>query len=78
MKQETNAITTAISTNPTTMDSAVNLRERKRKREQHISGEKTSKQVTLYIVKTQEQQNYLTVTPRHSYTFTFLWIFTSR
>ena len=58
MKQETNAITTAISTNPTTMDSAVKLkeRERKRKREQHISGEKTSKQVTLYIIKTQEQQ----------------------
>ena len=39
------------------MDSAIILKEkRKGKKEQHRSGEKTSKQVTLYIIKTQEQQ----------------------
>ena len=35
MKQETNAITTAISTNPTTMDSAVKLKEREKKEKEN-------------------------------------------
>ena len=35
MKQETNAITTAISTNPTTMDSAVSLKEKEEKEKEN-------------------------------------------